>query len=121
VDWKEKDAKNSGTLLVFTTTVKGKNYMSVKSLDKEEQKDRKGAFDIYQYRVVDANTIEVRGMIEDVPRKAIAAKTLAGAIDADKVPAITDEAKNIASFLETHSDECFPVKTDYMLTMKRQK
>jgi len=95
--------------------------VSVKELDKEAQKDRKGAYDIYQYHLLDNDTLEVRGMDENVLKKAIAEKTLAGTIGKDKTPTITDEPRNIARYLEDHADECYPVKTDYMLTFKRRK
>ena len=63
---------------------KGKQYISVTDLGKDAQKDRKGAYDIYQYCFLDKDTIEVQGMETDVLRKAIANKKLAGAIDKDQ-------------------------------------
>ena len=120
-DGQEKEKDDRAKLLVFTTTIKTKNYMSVKDLSKGAQKDRKGAYDIYQYRFVDNDTLEVRAMAEEVLKKAIAEKTLAGTIGKNKEPTITAESKDIAHYLEDHADECYPVKTDYMLTFKRRK
>ena len=99
----------------------GKAIPELQRFSKETQKDRKGAYDIYQYRFLDNNTLEGRGMDRDVLQKAIADEKLAGIIDKDNGPIITDTPEGMARYLEAHADECYPVKTDSMLTFKRQK
>ena len=84
-------------------------------------KDRKEPYDIYQYRFVDNDTVEVRGMDGDVLRKAIAEKKLAGTTPKDAAPTITASSAEIARYLEAHADECYPADTDFTLTFKRQK
>ncbi len=121
LDVEVKDADGTHQGLLFTTTVKGKQYMSFKDLSKETQKDRKGAYDIYQYRFLDNDTVEGRGMAPGVLEKAIGDKKLAGTIDKDNGPIITDSPEGMARYLEAHADQCYPSKTDYMLTFKRQK
>ena len=121
LDVETKDDDGTHQSLLFTTTVKGKQYLTLKGLGKEAQEDRKGAYDIYQYRFLDNNTLEVRGMAPDVLEKAIGDKKLAGTIDKGNGPIITDTPEGMARYLEAHADECYPLKTDYMLTFKRQK
>jgi hypothetical protein len=121
VRWNEKDKESAGQALIFTTIIKSKSYMSMKDLGDEAQKERKGAYDLYQYRFVDNDTVEVRGMTQAALEKAIAKKLLVVTIDKDKTPTITDSPEGIRHYLEAHADECYPLKTDLMLTFKRQK
>ncbi len=116
-----KDENGTSRALLFATTVKGKQYMTLMGLGKEAQKDRKEPYDIYQYRFVDNDTVEVRGMDGDVLRKAIAEKKLAGTTPKDAAPTITASSAEIARYLEAHADECYPADTDFTLTFKRQK
>ncbi|MGO8690881.1 MAG: hypothetical protein ACLQLG_14760 [Thermoguttaceae bacterium] len=116
-----KDENGTSRALLFATTIKGKQYMTLFGLGKEAQKDRKEPYDIYQYRFVDNDTVEVRGMDPKVLRKAIAEKKLAGTSPKGDDPVITASSAELARYLEAHADECYPADTDLMLTFKRQK
>jgi hypothetical protein len=73
------------------------------------------------YRFLDTNTLEVRGMEEEVLKKAIADKILAGTIDKHDRPIITDSSAGIARYLEAHADECYSLKSECWQVFKRQK
>ena len=115
------DANATSRALLFTTTLKSKNYASTKDLGKDAQKDCKERYDIYQYRFLDNDTIEGRNMDVDVVRKAITDKKLVGELDTDKKPTITDSADGIARYLEANADACFPARDDDVLKFKRIK
>ncbi len=121
LEWKKKGQDDSGKAIVFTTVIKTKNYLSIRDTTDETPKDQKEAYNIYQYRLIDNDTVELRGMRPEVLKKAIEGKLLTGTILKDNVPTITDSPDVIKSYLEAHADECYPVKTDLMLTFKRQK
>ena len=107
-----KDKNGTSRALLFATTVKGKQYMTLLGLGKEAEKDRKGAYEIYQYRFFDNDTVEVRGMDSAVLRKAIAEKKLTGTSPKDDDPVITASSAELARYLEAHADECYPADTD---------
>jgi hypothetical protein len=130
---------DTSRMLLFTTTIKQKNYMSIKDLDEEGQKDRKEAYDIYQYRFLDDDTVEARGMEPNAIIKAIENKELGGQIETkekpasktrletlgkaitEKTPIITSEPEQLAHYIEIQADECFSAKSESVLTWKRQK
>ncbi len=128
------DPHASGRLLVFTTTIKSKSYMSVRDTDGERKKvlGIAGAT-ICEYEFPDKDTLQVRAMEPNVIEKAIADKTLEGE---SKVktgrflfifwtwrgpPIIAAPPQAIARYLEAHADECYPAKTDAIMTWKRKK
>jgi hypothetical protein len=140
-DLKFPDPKAPATVLAFATTIKSKGYLSFRDPDADAGKrPDAGGYDIYQYVFVDKDTVQVRGMDPDVIVKAIAEKKLGGEIHvtkkttrpivgrfgkkqvvAEKTPVITDTPENLARYLRDHAAECYPEKTDYLLTFKRQK
>lgn len=120
--WQAKDKKDgSAELLLFTTTLQSKHYMTVRDLSDDAKTNRQGAYDIYQYRFLDNDTLEIRGMIDEVIVKAIADKLLVGKVVKDEDPLITEPTEGIIRYLKTHAAECYPEKTDIMMTFKRRK
>jgi hypothetical protein len=115
------DASGTGRAVLFATMLKSKNYASTKDLGKDAQKDRKGAYDIYQYRVLDNDTIEAWGMDAALVKKAILDKKLVGEINDDQEPVITDSGDGIARYIEANADACFPIKDDNAMKFKRIK
>jgi hypothetical protein len=104
----------------LVTTIKSKGYLSCLDSDDSDKKGKEATYNIFQYVFVDKDTVEVRGMDPSVIAKAIARKQIAGEI-VKKEPVITDTSAGIARYLQSHADECFPAKTDSMLTLTRQK
>jgi hypothetical protein len=121
-EWQAKDTKDgSAKLLLFTTTLDSKHYMTVKDLSDDAEKNRQGAYDLYQYRFRDNDILEIRGMIDEVIEKAVAQKLLAGKAVKGEDPVITDSTEAITRYLKAHAAECYPEKTDIMMTFKRRK
>lgn len=127
------DPNGPALVLAFTTTIKSKGYLSILDADKgEKQKDsgkeakkkpEEVKYEIYQYVLTDNDTLEVRGMESKVIEKAIKDKQLVGEIvkeEKEDKPVITDTTEGIVRYLEAHADECYPEKTDYIMTWKRQ-
>jgi len=121
-------------MLAFTTTIKSKRYMSVKGMDEAAKNASGGAgFSVLQYAFLDKDTVQVRGMEPNVIENAIANKTLEGEVKIERsrflliftsetrTPIITAPPRAIARYLEAHADECYPAKTEAMLTWKRKK
>jgi hypothetical protein len=132
--WKvTKDPKVPNTLVVvipdahgpirtsaLVTTIKSKGYLSCLDSDGSDEKDKEATYNIFQYVFIDKDTVEIRGMEAEVIAKAIARKEITGQI-VKKEPIITDTPAGIARYLESHADECFPAKTNCLLTLTRQK
>ena len=127
VGFRTKDKEGVDKLLLFTTTLHDNRYMSVKFLDEEKQKDQQEAYFIYQYRLLDNNTLEIRTMKAQAIKNAIADKDLAGkVVKSSRIPIfdtlITDSSESIARYLKAHADECYPAKSDsiVIMTFKRR-
>jgi hypothetical protein len=136
-----KERAGTGKGLLFTTTIKSKSYLSFKELDGDPKKKPEAAgYQICQYVFSDDGTLEVRAMEPDAIVKAISDKRLGGetvltkrtsrsilgllrieSTRREKRPFITDQPENIARYLERHANECYPAKSDLVLTFKRQK
>jgi hypothetical protein len=115
---KQKDA---GMSPLFATSLKSKAYLSV--FDPEASAKKEPAWAIYQYEVLDKDTVQVRCMDFDVIRRAIEKKQIEGRIikNKDKDPHITAPTEAIRRYLEAHAGECYSRKPDYTLTFKRLK
>jgi hypothetical protein len=136
-----KERAGTGKGLLFTTTIKSKSYLSFKELDGHPKKKPDAAgYEICQYAFPDNGTLEVRAMEPDAIVKAISDKILGGEIvvtkrkarpilglfgkeriEEEKTPVITDRPEGITRYLEGHADECYPAKSEPILTFKRQK
>lgn len=132
------DQNGSGRFLMFTTTIKSNGYMSPRDVSEETEKEPKPPrYDIYQYVFLDKDTVQVQGMEPAVILTAIADKKLDGEIKVtkkkvrpffgifgrekiveEKSPVITATPEKLARYLESHAADCFPAKTDAMLTFK---
>jgi hypothetical protein len=121
---KKADKTAADTLLLFTTTIQSKNYISIRRTEAQPDDSLKTppkvSYDICQYHFLNNDTLEIRFMTPDVMEKAIKNAQLSGKIG-DKEKAITASPEEIAKYLAVHADECYPKKSDYQLTFKRQK
>lgn len=117
------EAGTTSRVLLFATTLSKRQYLSAKELGEDSQKDRKEAYDVYEYRFLDNDTVEARGMDPKAIIVAIENEELGGrieTIDGEKTPIITGEPGELARYIEAHADECFPEKSDNSLKWKRQ-
>ena len=135
------DPNATGPCVAFTTTVDSKAYLSIANHDEEAVKrGKESTYNIYRYRFIDNDSVELRGMDSEAIMKAIADKKLGGKIKVtriktgrvfwlfgketwveEKEPIITDSPEGIARYLHAHAGECYPANSELAATFERHK
>jgi hypothetical protein len=130
------------TLLIFTTAIKSKTYLSCRYIEEPIDDSRRAppkiCYTICQYEFPENDTLKVRFMDPDVIVKAIGDRKVRGEIKHqpgpglllmllqkvlgvdDRIPIITDSPEGIAKYLESHADDCYPPRTTVMMLFKQR-
>jgi hypothetical protein len=111
----------------YATQIGGRRYLSLDlRAGNSDSQTIPGIIGYYilQYRFIDDDTVEFRGLDNRVIAEAIANRELAGKIfgkspDWDSRAVISDSPENMARYFERHADKCFPDDAERRVVLRR--